>query len=568
MADTVTSSTPPPAPRTPRQLADAYVEALAVQNPGLAASLGVNPGDDRQPDLSPAGFEAEAELARRVLADLAALPAESLRDSAEAACARLLTERLTAQLAVHDAGDHFRALSNIASPVHDVRQIFTLMATATDEDWTVVAGRLRNVAGALQGYRATLQVGLDRGLYSGPRQVATVIGQLDGWLGADGGPSWFADFVAKGPDRLRAELDAAAAEATAASAAFQDWLRTAYAPAAAGGSDIAGRELYLRSARDCTGADLDLDEAYGWAWTEFHRLYAAQQAEAVLVLPGATPLEAVAHLEQHGHTVKGVEEIRNWLQQLMDRAIEALDGTHFDLEGPLRQVEAMIAPAGSAAAPYYTRPSLDFSRPGRTWLPTQGQEDFPTWELVSTWYHEGVPGHHLHLAQRMRSAEHLSRFQMTIGGVSADTEGWALYAERFMDELGFFTDPGHRLGFLEGQMLRTIRVIIDIGMHLEMVIPADSPFRPGERWTPELATEFFAAYSGATAEMRESEIVRYLGWPGQAIGYKLGERAWLRGREEARRRHGDAFDLKAWHMKALSQGPFGLDDLTEQLAAL
>ena len=83
----------------------------------------------------------------------------------------------------------------------------------------------------------------------------------------------------------------------------------------------------------------------------------------------------------------------------MDEAIDALDGTHFDLAEPVRRVEAMIAPPGSAAAPYYTRPSQDFSRPGRTWLPTLGRERFPLWDLVSTWYHEGVPGHHLQLAQ-------------------------------------------------------------------------------------------------------------------------------------------------------------------------
>ncbi|MEY9967751.1 uncharacterized protein (DUF885 family) [Streptacidiphilus sp. MAP12-16] len=561
MADTVT-------PQTPRQLADAYLDALVALDPGLAASLGVNLDDDRQPDLSPEGFEAEAALARRALADLRALPAASRDDPAEASCARLLDERLTAQLAVHDAGDHHRSLSNIASPVHQVRQIFTIMPTATDQDWSVVAGRLRHVPAALQGYQATLREGLQRGLLSGPRQVETVIGQLGSWLGPSGGASWFADFAAGGPDPLRSELDSAAAQATAAAAAFRDWLREDYAPAAAGAPDIVGRERYLRSARYSTGADLDLDEAYGWAWTEFHRLHTEMRTEADQVLSGAGPLQAIEHLELQGHAVKGVEEIRVWLQQIMDEAIEALDGTHFDLDGPLREVEAMIAPVGSAAAPYYTRPSLDFSRPGRTWLPTLGRESFPTWQLVSTWYHEGVPGHHLQLTQRMRCADQLSRYQTTIGGVSAEIEGWALYSERFMDDLGFFGDPGRRLGFLDEQMLRTIRVIIDIGMHLELRIPADSPFRPGERWTPQLATDFFAAYNGCPAEMRESEIVRYLGWPGQAIGYKLGERAWLRGREEARRRHGAAFDLKAWHMKALSQGAFGLDDLTAQLATL
>ncbi|MEZ0090512.1 DUF885 domain-containing protein [Streptacidiphilus sp. EB129] len=585
---------------TPRRIADAYVDALAALDPGVAAGLGVNLDDDRHVDLSPEGFAADAALARDTLARVAAAVSDDpavtdraltdaglfdsglvdaglvdaglfdagLFDAAEAACARLIRERLTARLAVHDAGDHFRSLRNIASPLHPVREIFTIMPTATDNDWSVVAGRLRNVAGALEGYRATLTEGVRRGLLSGPRQVETVLGQLAGWLGPDAGRSWFAGFVAGGPDRQRPELDAAARQATAAVAVFRDWLRDEYGPAAAGASDTAGSELYRRAARFNTGADLDLDEAYQWAWSEFHRLDAEMRTEAGRVLPGAVPLEAIEHLERHGHSVSGVDAIRDWLQQLMQEAIEALDGTHFDLDGPLRRVEAMIAPAGSAAAPYYTRPSLDFTRPGRTWLPTLDRTEFPTWQLVSTWYHEGVPGHHLHLAQRMRSAGRLSRYQCTIGSVSADTEGWALYSERLMDELGFFGDPGRRLGFLDEQMLRTIRVIIDIGMHNGLLIPADSPFRPGERWTPEPATEFFAAYNGSPAEMRESEIVRYLGWPGQAIGYKLGERAWRRGRDQARKAHGAAFDLKAWHMKALSQGAFGLDDLTAQLASL
>jgi uncharacterized protein (DUF885 family) len=232
----------------------------------------------------------------------------------------------------------------------------------------------------------------------------------------------------------------------------------------------------------------------------------------------------------------------------------------------------MIAPEGSAAAPYYTRPSQDFSRPGRTWLPTMGRTRFPLWDLVSTWYHEGVPGHHLQLAQWVHVAPQLSRYQSSLGSVSANAEGWALYAERLMDELGFLTDPAARLGYLDAQQMRAVRVIIDIGMHLELPIPADQgvpePFHPGERWTPELAREFFGRNSGRPPEFLDSEIVRYLGWPGQAIGYKLGERAWLAGRDAARRAHGADFDLKAWHMAALSQGSLGLDDLVAELAAL
>ena len=562
MADTTSS-------RTPRQIADAFLDALVARDPDLAVSLGLNLDDDRQPDLSPEGFEAKAELARQALAELdEATGGTDPEDPAEAACARLLRERLTAQLACHDAGDHLHGLNNIACPVHEVRSIFTMMPTATDKDWSVVAGRLRNVGGALQGYRRTLAEGIRRGLFSGPRQVRTVVEQISGWAGEEGKPGWFAQFVTDGPQALRPELDAAAEQAALAAAEFRDWLRDDYGAAAAGASDVAGRDLYLRSARAHTGADLDLDEAYSWAWGEFKRLDTEMHKAAEQVLPGAAPQAAMAHLEEHGHRIKGVENIRQWLQQVMDEASTALDGVHFDLEGPLREVEAMIAPEGSAAAPYYTQPSLDFSRSGRTWLPTLGRDEFPTWQIVSTWYHEGVPGHHLHLTQRMRCADQLSRYQTTIGGVSAEIEGWALYSERFMDELGFFTDPGNRLGFLDEQMLRTIRVIIDIGMHLELEIPADAPFRPGERWTPELADEFFATFNGSPAELRESEIIRYLGWPGQAIGYKLGERAWLRGREAARAAHGADFDLKAWHMKALSQGACGLDELTARLSVL
>jgi uncharacterized protein (DUF885 family) len=266
--------------------------------------------------------------------------------------------------------------------------------------------------------------------------------------------------------------------------------------------------------------------------------------------------------------VNGTEEIRRRLQKLMDDVIADLQGTHFDLAGPLLAVEARIAPPGSAAAPYYTAPSKDFSRPGRTWLPTLGQTSFPLWNLISVWYHEGVPGHHMQLAQWRYLSDRLSLYQTSVGGVSACSEGWALYAERLMDELGYLGAPGARLGYLDAQMMRAVRVVVDIGMHLGLEIPGDSPVGPGRTWTPALAQEFFAAHSGRDIEFIESEIIRYLSAPGQAISYKLGERAWLAGRDAARKARGDSFSLKDWHMAALSLGSLGLDDLADELARL
>jgi uncharacterized protein (DUF885 family) len=555
----------------PRQVADAYVDELIALDPVTGTYLGVKESSSRLPDSSPAGQEALAELARTTLARLDEAERRPGADSdIERRCARLLRERLTAELAVHEADEGLRTVSNIHSPVHSVREVFSITPTATDEDWAAIAERLRAVPAALRGYRESLALGLERKLFAGPRTTATFVGQLTEWSDTDGqGRGWFEDFASAGPESLRTELDDAARAATAAVAELRDWMRDAYAPAIEGAPDTAGRERYARFARFFNGADLDLDEAYAYGWSEYHRILGEMKKEAEKILPGArSPWVALAHLDEHGTHIEGVDEVRDWLQGLMDEAIEALDGTHFELAERVRKVESRIAPPGGAAAPYYTQPSPDFSRPGRTWLPTMGRTRFPVYDLVSTWYHEGVPGHHLQLAQWAHVADDLSRYQATVGLVSANAEGWALYAERLMDELGFLTDPERRLGYLDAQMMRAVRVIIDIGMHLELEIPADSPFHPGERWTPDLAHEFFGSHSSRPADFVASELIRYLSMPGQAIGYKLGERAWLLGREMARQRHGDSFDAKAWHMAALSQGSLGLDDLVDELSRL
>ncbi len=425
----------------------------------------------------------------------------------------------------------------------------------------------------LEQYRASLIEGGRRGLYAAPRQVRRFVAQLDEWVRDDDGRGWFAGFSRPadvGPV-VRSELDRSAAAAIGAVAELRDWLAAEYLPGTDGTPDGVGEQRYRRAVRYWNGADIDTAEVYEWGWSEFRRLRAEMEVEARRVLPGADPRSAMDHLDGHGDVVAGAEAARERLQRLMDDTVADLGRTHFDLAEPIRRVEACLAPAGSGAAPYYTLPSLDFSRPGRTWLTRTPDDRYPMWDLVSTWYHEGVPGHHLQLAQWVLRAEELSSYQAVAGAVSANLEGWALYAERLMDELGHHTDPGTRLGYLNGQMLRAVRVVIDVGMHLSLPIPDDSPVGAGLRWTPELGREFFVRHVGGPDDLADSELLRYLGGPGQAIGYKLGERAWLDGRAAARRAHeadGRAFDLKTWHMTALSQGSLGLDDLAGELAAI
>ena len=212
-------------------------------------------------------------------------------------------------------------------------------------------------------------------------------------------------------------------------------------------------------------------------------------------------------------------------------------------------------------------PSEDWSRPGRVWWSVpDGIDTFATWKEVTTVYHEGAPGHHLQISHTLAEQENLNRWQRLMCWVSGHGEGWATYAERLMGELGYLDDPGAHLGMLDMQLMSAANVALDIGVHLELEIPAGTGWREGERWNAEIAWEFLRAHSSWDKKRLRFELHRYLGWPGQVLSYKLGERIWLQARDETKARGGDTFSLKDFHTKALSLGAMGLDPLREALA--
>ncbi|TMQ89973.1 DUF885 domain-containing protein, partial [Actinomadura soli] len=332
--------------------------------------------------------------------------------------------------------------------------------------------------------------------------------------------------------------------------------------------DALGADRYRLGVRDFLGTELDLEETYAWGWEELARIRAEIADEAARILPGE-PLPAVlAALDADpAYRITGAESFRKWIQELADRAIADLDGVHFDIPEPLRRIDCRIPPVESGI--YYLAPAEDLSRPGTVWWTVEDPSgDIVTWTVPSTMFHEGAPGHHLQLGVTTLNPV-LNRFQRVSSELHpGHSEGWGLYAERLMDELGHYRDPAHRLGMLAGgQQLRAARVILDIGMHLELKIPAGTGFHEGERWTPELGFEFLRAHKGPDPDSVVAfEIDRYLGRPGQAIAYKLGEKIWLEAREAARRRDGAAFDLKEFHRRALDLGPMGLDLLRTEMA--
>lgn len=543
-------------------IADAYVDAFAALDPYGATYVGIAGHDAETTDLSPDGFAERVALDRRTLTELDTATA---RDERERAAGEAMRERLGLQLEMHEAGLN-RSLNNVDSPVHWVREVFDMMPTNTPDEWANIGARLRAVPDALEAYRHTLEADISAGMPPATRQVVEVAAQVQ-----RAANTFFSGLVAPAPADMQDELRQVADGAAAAFAAFAGYL-TGEVAARGRDHDPVGRDVYRVASRYFLGADVDLDETYAWGLEELNRIETEMAEVAGQLAPGGSVDDAIAVLDgDPARTVADVEAFRQWMQDLSDRTIESLAGTHFDIPEPIRTIECKIAPTNDGVM-YYSGPSEDFSRPGRMWwsIP-EGLEKLTTWRETTTVFHEGVPGHHLQIAQAVYRSDVLNRWQRLLCWVSGHGEGWALYAERLMAELGYLDDPGDRLGMLDAQALRAARVVVDMGVHLELDVPDALVRRDGlapGRWTPDSAWEFMRRHIRQDEKILRFELNRYLGWPGQAPSYKIGERIWLQAREAARQRKGDAFDLREFHRSALDLGAMGLDPLKSALARL
>nr|WP_237700773.1 DUF885 domain-containing protein [Janibacter sp. HTCC2649] len=540
-----------------------------MQNSPIEATyLGVDVRQDEFDDFSPQGYRARADLARATLAQLNTVEPQDDIDRVTIAAMR---ERLQLDVDLHEAGLDQCDLNVIASPMQSVRDVFDLMPTDTQEEWATVTRRLGALPTALEQWRGSLlaSVDADPTRISARRQVKACIAQCDDLVGDKG---FFATFAADArtggdtplPDAAQADLVAAAQRAADAYADLKTFLANELLPRARP-EDAVGREHYQVASRVFLGATVDLEETYAWGQEETARLDAEMRRTADRITPGASIKEAIAALgEDPAYKLEGTDALQKWMQTKADEVMDLLDGTHFDIPEPVRTIECRIAPTHTGGI-YYTGPSEDFTRPGRMWWSVpKGVETFGTWAELSTVYHEGVPGHHLQVAQTTYRAELLNRWRRMLCWVSGHGEGWALYAERLMTELGYMDDPGNYLGFLDAQSLRAARVVLDIGIHCGFEAPAEVG---GGDWTYDKAWQYLSAHANNDEASLRFELDRYLGWPGQAPSYKIGERIWMQLRDETAAREGDSFDPKAFHRRALDVGSVGLDVLVEALRA-
>lgn len=542
-------------------VADAYTDTLIRLNPSFATELGLPGHETEYDDFSPAGHEEFAAAAR---AALAALDGLEPVDDVDAVTLDAMHERLGLQLEIHASGWDLADLNNIESPAQQIRAIFDLMPTATAEDWEQIAGRAHNVAGAIDGYIESLRAAKEDRKVSAVRQVSIVIEQTTKYAAADG---FFAKLAAGAktsegplPPELQARLDAGAADARVAYSRLAGFLESELLPVAPA-KDAVGRERYALASRAFLGATVDLEETYAWGVEELARIIAEQERVAEEIRPGASIEEAKKILDNDpARQLKGTDALKAWMQELSDKAVAELAGVHFEIPDIMKTLECRIAPTDEGGI-YYTPPSQDFKRPGRMWWSVPAGEDtFTTWAETTTVFHEGVPGHHLQIATAIYRRELLNKWRRSVCWTSGHGEGWALYAEKLMQELGYLKDPGDHMGMLDMQRMRAARVVFDIGVHLELEVPE----RWGSgTWTSDKGFEFLKANLPISEGQLKFEFTRYLGWPGQAPSYKVGQRLWEQVRAELESRPG--FDLKAFHTKALNIGSVGLDTLKRAL---
>jgi uncharacterized protein (DUF885 family) len=545
-------------------LSDGLLEEVAALRPSLATFWGVPGHEDAWDDFGPDGA---AQLVstltgyRRRLESLSP-PA----DARERLAALVMRDYIDVELARIEHGDHRLDLNHITSPFQQIRMVFDLMDTSTRDGWENVLRRLETIDRACTSYRAALEEGRQRGETAAVRQVDAAIKQ--GRVHA-GERSYFSSLLASfagaglGDSALGERLERAVAHARRAYAELTDYLEQTYRPAARA-TDAIGEERYLRHARRFLGMDIDARETFVWGFEQVRTIQARMGEVARQITPGGDIDEAIRLLETDpARCANGPADLVRIMAERQARAVSELDGSHFDIPAPVRTVEVKLAPPGGPIGAYYTPPSEDFSRPGTIWYSPGERERLPLYTEVSTAYHEGFPGHHLQLGIQVSLRDRLSRFHRvaTTDYQSGYCEGWALYAERLMEELGYYDKPDYLLGMLANQMMRACRVVLDIGAHCGFTAPKDAPFHAGERLDFERGVDVLMRFARSPRDNAASEMTRYLGWPGQAISYKVGERVVLDLRDELRRRRGARFDLKEFHAELLGTGAVALGSL-------
>ena len=532
-------------------------------SPETATFLGDNRYNDRLDDYSAEASLADVAERRKFLARFEAIDAGGLSPQ-DALSLKLMIRNLREQIEGVQFKPWEMPVNQMNGPHLDLLELPTIVPLNDAHDYENYLSRLRQIPRVLEQITANMRQGMQDRLMPPRYLLEKVAAQAQEVTGKKGEASPFARPVEKFPTgvsdddqkRLRTAILAAIDdEIIPAYTRFAAFVRDDYAPHGRTEPGVwslpDGAARYAYDVREMTTTDLTPDEIHAIGLKQI----AATEAD-MLALAHKLGFKDLASLNEHIKKDRSLYATSG--QQLLDlytKYARQMEARLPELFGRLPKNKLRIVPmdpfrSKDAVPADYTEGAADGSRAGRINVNEWDPEHRLLLNVEAIAYHEGVPGHHLQIsiAQELSG---LPAFRRN-GQYTAFVEGWAFYSERLGKEIGFYQDPYSDYGRLENEMWRAVRLVVDTGVH-------------SKHWSREQMVDLFHRYTAMDEPNVQSEVDRYIAWPGQALAYKLGQLEILKLREEARSKLGSKFDLRAFHDEIVGDGPLPLDVLDAQV---
>ena len=561
-ADTAASDLPARREALKKLLAEHWDYSLST-SPEFASYLGDKRWNDQLSDPSQAAIDRDLAKTREFLARFEAIDTAGFPEQ-EALNRTLMVRDLRERLENARFRPWLMPVTQIDGFHLNLAQLPSFLGFESARDYGDLAARYRKVPAVFDQEMAHLRAGRAAGLMPPRFLLEKVVAQVEGMATAKAEDSPFAEPLSRFPEtlpakereRLRSELLAAIRESVLPSyARLARFLKEEYVPAGRTEPGLwslpDGAERYALAVRSFTTTGLTPEEIHQTGLREVERIEGEMLAIAKKL--GFADLKTFnAAIEKNPDLrAKSGQHLLDLYRHHIDRMYTRLP----ELFGRLPKARLEVVPTEpyrekEASSAEYNQPAPDGSRPGRVMVNTGEATARKIFNVESTAYHEGAPGHHLQIAIA-QELEELPPFRQN-GIVTAFVEGWALYSERLGKEVGFYEDPYSDYGRLQDEMLRAIRLVVDTGLH-------------HKRWTRDQVVQFFRDHSALDDVEVQSETDRYIVWPGQALAYKIGQMKIVELRERARRELGPRFDVRGFHDQVLGAGALPLDILEARI---
>jgi uncharacterized protein (DUF885 family) len=532
-------------------------------SPEFASSIGDKRWNDQLTDYSVSAYNDRLARGRDYLIRLSAIDTTGLSDQ----------EQLSKDLMARELADEQEAAAfkpwempvDQFNGLHsELPQLVSILSFDSVKDYDDYIARLKKIPTAFQQISDNMMTGIDDHRVPPKYLLEKVLVQVNAIAQQKPEDTPFARPLKKFPanisaadqERIKAELlDAVQKQVLPAYTRFARFLQGQYIPA--GRTEYGvwslpdGDKYYAFRVRQSTTTDLTPDQIHQIGLDEVKR----NEAE-MLVIAQKLGFKDIASLRAsiaanpklHAQTKDQLlDQYRHYIDQMkvkLPDLVGRLPKAPLTVEAVPAFIEKDQAPA------YYQHGTPDGKRPGTVYVNTYDFEHRSLANVESIAYHEGLPGHHLQISisQELTGLPEFRKYMH----YTAYTEGWGLYAERLGKDVGFYQDPYSDYGRLEADIFRAIRLVVDTGVH-------------SKHWTRDQMVEFFKAHSGLDDATINAEVDRYIAWPAQALGYKMGQLKILELRARAQKELGNKFDLRAFHDQVLDSGALPLDVLDERI---